>query len=96
MLHLVVGNKNNNMGAPATLRVLLCIRDASAVVPLHCTMVPFSLAVVVNVRVEVISAIASMWLAVFVRVATKLKSSHCTAATALQSNLLPMVSVLVK
>ena len=53
---------------------------ASAVVPLHCTTVPFSLAVAVNVRVEVMSATLAEGLAMLVRVATKLKFSHCKAA----------------
>ena len=89
----------NNMGAPATLTVLLTIGNPSAVDPLHCTTVPFSLAVAVNVRVEVMSArvvlITTMGLTVFVRIATKLKSSHRTDATLLHSNLLPMGVVLV-
>ena len=80
---------------PATLRVLLFIGVASAVVPLHCTTVPFSLAVAVDVRVEVISATLAVGLAMFVRVATKLKSAHCKAAMSLQSKFLPMVSVFV-
>ena len=89
----------NNMGAPATLTVLLFIGNASAVAPLHCTMVPFSLDVAVTVRVEVISArvvvITTVGLTVAVRVATNSKSSHRTAETALQSNLLPTGVVLV-
>ena len=89
----------NNMGAPATLTVLLIIGNASAVDPLHCTMVPFSLDVALNARVEVMSArvvlITTLRLTVAVRVATKLKSSHRTAETALQSNLLPMGVILV-
>ena len=88
----------NNMAAPATLTVLLFIGIASSVDPLHCTTVPFKLTVAVNVRVEVMSArvvpLTSVGLAVFVRMATKLKSSHRTAATLLQSNRL-LVSVLV-
>ena len=88
-----------NMNVPATLKVLLSIGKPTAVDPLHCTMVPFSLAAAVNVSVEVISArvveLIIIMLAVFVRVVTKSKSSHCTAATLLQSKLLPMVSVLV-
>ena len=87
------------MNTPATLRMLLFIGVASAVDPLHCTTVPFSLAVAVNARVDVMSArvvlITTVGLAVSVRVATKLKSSHCTAATSLQSKLLPIVLVLV-
>ena len=87
------------MNIPTTLTVLLFIGVASAVDPLHCTTVPFRLAVPVNVRVEVISArvvpITTLGLAVFVRVATKLKSTHCTDATLLQSNLLPMDAVLL-
>ena len=89
----------NNMAAPATLTVLLFIGIASSVDPLHCTTVPFKLAVAGNVRVEVISArvvpLTTLGLAVFVRVATKLKSTHCTDATLLQSNLLPMDAVLM-
>ena len=87
------------MDKPATWRVLLTIGNPTAVDPLHCTTVPFSLTAAVNVRVEVISArvvlLTTLGLAVFVRVATKLRSAHCTAATLLQSKLLPMVSVLV-
>ena len=78
--------KQNNIGTPATLRVLLFIGVASAVTPLHCTKVPFSLDVAVNVRVEVMSATLAMRLAMFVRVATKFKSSHCKVAESLQSN----------
>ena len=44
------------MGAPAIWRVLLNVRDPLSVAPLHCTTVPFSLTVVVIVRVEVMSA----------------------------------------
>ena len=87
------------MGAPATLRILLFVGDPNAVDPLHCTTVLFRLAVAVNAKVEVMSARlvpnTSIGLAVFVRVATNSKSSHCTAATALQSNLLPMGATLV-
>ena len=85
------------MGIPATLRMLLFIGVAFSVDPLHCTTVPFSLFVAVNARVEVMSArgvlITTVGLAVFVRMATKLKSSHRTTATSLQSKLLPVVSV---
>ena len=88
----------NYTAAPATLTVLLFIGIASSVDPLHCTTVLFRLAVAVNVRVEVMSArvvpLTIVGLAVFVRVATKLKSSHRTDATPVQSNLL-LVSVLV-
>ena len=87
------------MNIPTTLTVLLFIGIASAVVPLHCTTVPFKLSVAGNVRVEVISArvvpLTTLGLAVFVRVATKLKSTHCTGATLLQFNLLPMDAVLL-
>ena len=87
------------MGAPATLRMLLFVGDPNAVDPLHCTTVLFRLAVAVNARVEVMSARlvpnTITGLAVFVRVATNSKFSHCTAATALQSNLLPMGEVIV-
>ena len=41
---------------PVTFRVLFVVGNPLAVVPLHCTTVPFSLAVAVNVRVEVMSA----------------------------------------
>ena len=74
--------------APATLRVLFVIGNPSAVVPLHWTTVPFSLAVALNVRVEVTSdrvvLIRGTWLELFVRVATNSKSSYCTDATVLQ------------
>ena len=78
----------NNMAAPATLTVLLFIGIASSVDPLHCTTVPFKLAVAGNVRVEVMSArvvpLTSVGLAVFVRMATKLKSSHRCNTVAVQ------------
>ena len=45
-----------NMDTPVTFRVLFVVGNPLAVVPLHCTTVPFSLAVAVNVRVEVMSA----------------------------------------
>ena len=68
----------NAMDTPATLKVIFAIGNPSAVVPLHCITVPFSLVVAVNVRVEVISAtvplLTVMGLAMFVSVATKLKS----------------------
>ena len=84
---------------PVTLRVLLTVGNSVAVDPLHCTTVPFSPAVAGNVRVEVISArvvpLTSVGLVVLVRVATKLKSTHCINATLLQSNLLPMDAVLL-
>ena len=87
------------MGAPATFRILLFDGDPNAVDPLHCTTVLFRLAVAVNARVEVMSARVVpntiIGLAVFVRVATNSKSSHCTVATALQSKLLPMGAVFV-
>ena len=87
------------MGVPATLRVLFAmIMVPSAVSPLHCTTVPLSLDVELNVRVEVISAnrvlITVVEFEVFVRVATKLKSSHCTPVTSLQFTLLPVGVVL--
>ena len=85
------------MTAPATLTVLLTIW-VTAVIPLHCTTVPFSLTVAVIVRVEVISAtgvfITDMELVVFVRVAIKLMLSHCE--TLLQSTLLLLVGVLFR
>ena len=87
------------MDIPATLRLLLVIGKPNAVDPLHCITVPFSVAAAVNVRVEVISArvvpITTVRLAIFVRLATKSKSSHCTDATLLQSNRLPVGVVLV-
>ena len=49
-------NQNNNMHVPATLTVLLLIGNESAVDPLHCTTVPFSLELALNARVEVMSA----------------------------------------
>ena len=88
-----------NTNILAILRLMLTIGNLTAVNPLHCTTVPFSLAVAVNVRVEVISArvvpITIVGLAVLVRVLTNSKSSHCTAVTVLQFNLLPMDAVLV-
>ena len=70
----------------------------SPISPLHCTTVPPSLDVALNVRVEVVSArvvfITVVELEVLVRVATKLKSAHCTAATSLQFTLLPVGVVL--
>ena len=89
------------MDIPATLRMLLLIGVPFSVDPLHCTTVPFSLAVAVNVRVEVMSArvvvvfITTVGLAVFVRVATKSKVTHCTDATSLQSKLLLVVPILL-
>ena len=87
------------MDVPATFTVLLFIGNASAVDPLHCTTVPFSLVVTLNVSVEVMSVrvvpITTVGLAVAASVATNSKFSHCTAATALQSNLLPMGAILV-
>ena len=77
------------------LKVLLVmVMDPSAVVLLHCTTVPFSLDVAVNVRVEVISftvpPVTAVGLARFVRVATKSKSAQFTPATVLQSCLVPI------
>ena len=70
------------MDIPATLRLLLVIGKPAAVAPLHRTTVPFSMAAAVNVRVEVMSARVvantTVGLAIFVRVATKSKSSHRT------------------
>ena len=70
----------------------------SAVIPLHWTTVPLSLDVALSVSVEVISArvvlITVVELAVLVRVATKLKSAHGTAATSVQFTLLPVRVVL--
>ena len=87
------------MTVPATLRVLFArTMVPSPVSLLHCTTVPFSSAVALNVRVEVISAIivfiTEVELEVLVRVATKLKSAHCTAATSVQFTLLPVRVVL--
>ena len=98
MFHLLgmytTTDTNNNMGVPATWRVLLTSRSLLSVAPLHCTTVPFSLTVVVIVRVEVMSATGPvavvMWLVVFVKVATKVMSLHCGGVTPLQSTLLPM------
>ena len=90
------------MTVPATLRVLFArTMVPSPVFTLHCTTVPFSSAVALNVRVEVISArvvlITVVELEVLVRVTTKLKSTHCTAATSdsVQFTLLP-VEVLLR
>ena len=78
---------------PAILRVRFAVGNSSAVVPLHCTTVPFSLFVVVKVRVEVMSAtVPPVELVRFVRVATKSKSAHCKVEIALQSKLLPNAS----
>ena len=83
-----------NVALPATLRVMFVIGTPSAVVPLHCTTVPFSLSVAVNARVEVMSATVPpgtvVGLVRFVRVATKSKSVQFTVETLLQSKLLPM------
>ena len=79
--------------AALTLSVLFAIGNPAAVVPLHCTTVPFSLDVVLNVRVEVRSAtsvlIIVMGFAVFVKVATKSMLSHCGGETSLQFTLIP-------
>ena len=76
------------------MRVWFVIGNPSAVVPLHCTTLPFSLTVAVNVRVEVMSATVSpvtvVELVRFVRVATKSKSAHSKVEIALQFKLLPM------
>ena len=78
------------MDAPATLTVLLFIGKPTAVDPLHCTTVPFSLVTAVIVRVEVMSAKGPvMRLAVFVKVATKEMLLHWGGVTSLQSTLLP-------
>ena len=85
------------MEAPARLRGLFVIGNPSAVVPLHCTTVPFSLFVAVNVRVEVMSAtlapVMVVRLVMLVRVATKSKLAQFTAETLLQSKLLPVDAV---
>ena len=86
-------NTGNNMESPVILRLLLFIGFPLAVDPLHCTTLPFRLAVAVMVRVEVISVtlvfITVMGLAVFVKVATKSMLSHCGGETPLQSTRLP-------
>ena len=77
----------------------MVIGSPFAVVPLHWTTVPFSLDVMLNVKVEVISArvvlITFMGLVVFMRVATKLKTEHDTVATLLQLKLLLVTAVLM-
>ena len=77
----------------------MVIGSPFAVVALHWTTVPFRLVVTLNIRVEVISArvvlITTLGLAVFVRVATKLKTEHDTVATLLQFKLLSVAAVLV-
>ena len=86
------------MPAPATFKVWFLVGNPTAVVPLHCTTIPFSLAVAVNVRVEVMSAIVVlitvMGLAMFVKVATKVMLLHSGGETPLQSTLLPMDVIL--
>ena len=86
-------NKTCIKAAPATLRMLLFIGKPTAVDPLHCTTVPFSLVTAVNVRVEVMSAkgpvAVVMRLAVFVKVATKEMLLHWGGVTSLQYTLLP-------
>ena len=87
-----------NVDVPATFTVLFVIRIPSAVVPLHCTTVPFSLSVAVNARVEVMSATVPpgtvVGLVRFVRVATKSKSVQFIDMMLLQSKLLPIGLVL--
>ena len=82
----------HNLPAAMTLRVLFVIGNPTAVVPWHCTTVPFSLTVALNVRVEVMSArvveLITIVLAIFMRVATKLKSVQCTVAKLLQFTIL--------
>ena len=86
-------NKTCMMVVPATVTVLLFIGKPTAVDPLHCTTVSFSLVTAVIVRVEVMSAkgpvAVVMRLAVFVKVATKEMLLHWGGATSLQSTLLP-------
>ena len=68
------------MNVPLILRVLLSSSvPSSIVVPLHCITDPFSPAVALNVRVEVISPNipSSTVLVIFVKVATKSMLSHC-------------------
>ena len=85
----------DNKDVPATWRVLLFIIGIGSTVPLHCTTVQFSLAVAVNVRVEVKFARGAIELLMFVRVVTKSNSAHCTAAAPLQSKLVPVVAAVV-
>lgn len=83
------------MNVPLILRVLLSSGVPSTVVPLHCITDPFSPAVALNVRVEVISAnISSMALVIFVKVATKSMLSHCGFVHC-RSIVVPMVSVIM-
>ena len=81
------------MDVPAIWRVLLNAADPLSIAPLHCTTVPFSLTVVVIVRVEVMSATGPlailMRLVAFVKVTTKAMLLHCGGVTPLQSTLLP-------
>ena len=83
------------MDVPAIWRVLLNAADPLSIAPLHCTTVPFSLTVVVIVRVEVMSAtgplVPVMGLAVFVKVAIKVMLLHWGGVTPLQSTLLPTI-----
>ena len=85
--------------SPVILIVWFVTGDPASVVPLHCTTVPFSLAVAVNAKVEVISARVpvniTVGLAMFVRVATKLKLTQFTVRGSLQAKLLPVDVVLV-
>ena len=82
----------HNLPAAMTLRVLFVIGNPTAVDPVHFTTVPFSLTVALNVRVEVMSARVvepiTIVLAIFMRVATKLKSVQCTVAKLLQFTIL--------
>lgn len=83
------------MNVPLILRVLLSSSVPSIVVPLHCITDPFSPAVALNVRVEVISAnISSTALVIFVKVATKSMLSHCGFVHC-RSIVVPMVSVVM-
>ena len=93
MLGIHYNRHKHDMGAPAIWRVLLNAADPLSVTRLHCTTVPFSLTVVVIVRVEVMSAtspfVPVMRLAAFVKVATKMMLLHWGGVTPLQSTLLP-------
>ena len=90
----LLARKYYNMPAPATFKVWFLLGTSLAVIPLHCTTIPFSLVVAVNIRVEVMSAtvppVTAVGLEAFVRVATKVMLLHCGGKTPLQSTLLPM------
>ena len=73
----------------------MLIIGIGSTIPLHCSTVPFSLAVAVNVRVELKFARKVIELVIFVRVVTKSNSAHCTAGAPLQSKLVPAVAAVV-